>query len=126
MADPVAWKLIERGWSVLDATGNEVGKVDSITGDIGADIFDGITFGDGGTVLTRPRYVPAEHVAAIREGEVALDLDPDAVARLEPYSEPMSEPLADLAPEPEPPPGRGPMPRGGVSRLITSLFGRRW
>lgn len=49
--------MIEQGWSVLDATGNEIGKVDQITGDLNADIFDGITVGDGGTVLTRPKYV---------------------------------------------------------------------
>ena len=57
--DPVAWRVIEQGWTVLDADGNEVGKVDQVTGDFNADIFDGITVGDGGTVLTRARYVPS-------------------------------------------------------------------
>jgi hypothetical protein len=41
--------------------------------------------------------VPSEHVAAIREGEVELDLHADDVARLEPYRELVSEPLEALA-----------------------------
>jgi len=114
--DPVAWRVIERGWAVLDAAGNEVGKVDQITGDVEADIFDGITVGGGGTVLTRARYVPSEHVVAIRRGEISLDLSPDEVAELQPYREPVSEPLAALRPEPD---------RGAGGGLIERLFGRR-
>jgi hypothetical protein len=120
--DPVAWRVIERGWSVLDAAGNEIGKVDHITGDVEADIFDGITVGDGGTVLTRPRYVPSEHVASIRRGEIALDLSPEEAAKLEPYHELVSEPLARLQPEGDQPAG-GPTSGGGG--LIERLFGRR-
>jgi uncharacterized protein YrrD len=113
--DPVAWRVIERGWSVLDAAGNEIGKVDQITGDVEADIFDGITVGDGGTVLTRPKYVPSEHVASITQGEIVLDLAPGDVAKLEPYRELVSEPLASLQREP----GQA---TGG---LLQRLFGRR-
>jgi uncharacterized protein YrrD len=117
--DPVAWRVIERGWSVRDADGNEIGKVDQVTGDLNGDIFDGITVGDGGTVLTRTRYVPAEHVAAIYEGEVVLDLHADDAARLAPYSEPVSEPLADLAPKED-------STRGGrTPSLLDRLLGRR-
>src|SRR5690348_12531593 len=105
--DPVAWRVIERGWTVLDAAGNEIGKVDQITGDVEADIFDGITVGDGGTMLSRPRYVPSEHVAAIRRGEIALDLSPEEAATLEPYREPVSKPLTALLPEPEQSTGGG-------------------
>ena len=101
--DPVAWRVIEQGWSVLDADGNEIGKVDQITGDVEADIFDGITVGDGGTVLTRSRYVPAEHVAQIYVGEVVLDLTGAEAATLEPFEAPVSEPLAALMPEEERP-----------------------
>jgi uncharacterized protein YrrD len=72
VADPVAWRVVEPGWRVLDADGNEVGKIDEIAGDVEADIFDGFMVGDGGTVLTRSKYVPAEEVAAIYEGEVVL------------------------------------------------------
>ena len=113
--DPVAWRVIERGWSVLDAAGNEIGKVDQITGDVEADIFDGITVGDGGTVLTRPKYVPSEHVASITRGEIVLDLTPEEVAKLAPYQELTSEPLASLKADPE-------QASGG---LFERLFGRR-
>lgn len=130
-AEPVAWRVIEPGWSVFDADGNEIGKVNQVTGDVNADIFDGITVGDGGTVLTRARYVPAENVAAIRRGEIVLDLHADAVARLEPYAAPVSEPLAALAPEEEKTPGGrggrlGMGPGGMLGRLLLGgLRGRR-
>ena len=72
MPDPVAWTIVEPGWRVLDADGNEVGKVNEVAGDLDADIFDGLLVGDGGTVLTRSKYVPSEEVAGIFEGEVVL------------------------------------------------------
>jgi hypothetical protein len=97
--DLVAWRVIERGWRVVDAEGNVVGYVDKITGDVEEDIFDGIAFGDGGTVLTRARYVPAEQVGVIREGEIALLLGADEVATLGPYTESVSEPLVSLLSE---------------------------
>jgi hypothetical protein len=113
--DPVAWQMIERGWSVFDADGNQIGKVDQVTGDLKDDIFNGITVGDGGTVLTRARYVASEHVTAIRQGAIVLDLHAEDVAGLEPYVAPVSEPLAALLPETEeptpPPEGRTPIDR---------------
>lgn len=123
MADLVSWRVIERGWSVVDAEGNEIGKVDQITGDVEQDIFDGLTIGDGGTVLTRPKYVPSENVAEVREGLIALDLSPQDAAQLEPYTEHVERPLADLAPAPEQARRRGgPLGGGGLLRI---LFGRR-
>lgn len=97
----MAWQAIERGWAVFDAAGSKIGYVDQVTGDLSCDIFNGITVGDGGTVLTRARYVPAEQVAAIREGEVTLRLGPEEAAALKPFTEPVSQPLASLLPEPE-------------------------
>jgi hypothetical protein len=97
--DPVAWRVIEQGWRVVDAEGNVVGYVDQITGDLNEDIFDGITIGDGGTVLTRARYVPAEQVGVIRDGEIALLIGADEVASLAPYTESVSQPLVSLLPE---------------------------
>ena len=87
MADPVAWKVVERGWAVVASDGNEVGKVDQVLGDPEADIFDGLSVG-AGAVLDRPRYVPAERVGAIEEGTVHLTIDADEYDRLEPYEEP--------------------------------------
>jgi uncharacterized protein YrrD len=114
--------VIEPGWSVLDAAGNEIGKVDKITGDVEADIFDGLAIGDGGTVLTRSRYVSAEHVAQILEGQITLDLSPEDAAKLQPYTEPVSEPLADLEPAAEK--ARSDSMTWG-QRLGNKLLGRR-
>ena len=64
---------MEQGWSVVSSDGVEIGKLHQITGDLGSDIFNGITVGDGGTMLTRARYVPAEVVAQIWRGEIVLE-----------------------------------------------------
>ena len=120
MADLVSWRVIEQGWSVVDSAGTEIGKIDRIVGDVNHDIFDGVTVGDGGTVLTRLKYVPSERVAEIREGLVKLDLSPDEAAELEPYVEPVDRPLAELSPEPD----RQESPRG-PNGLFRILFGRR-
>jgi len=89
VADPVAWIMIERGWVVRDADGDEIGQVHEVTGDENADIFDGLTIKHG--ALSKDKYVPSEHVAEIREGEVVLDLSRDAVERLETFTEPAPE-----------------------------------
>jgi hypothetical protein len=89
MADPVAWKVVERGWAVVASDGDEVGRVDQILGDPEADIFDGLSVG-AGTVLGRPTYVPSEKVGAIEEGSVHLTIDADTYGQLEPYEEPPS------------------------------------
>ncbi len=107
---------MEQGWSVVSADGEEIGKLDQVTGDVEGDIFDGITVGDGGTVLTRAKYVPAEHVAQIFRGEVVLDLSAEDARKLEPYTAPVAEPLADLEPADEQ--GSGRRPGGFLSRLL--------
>ena len=89
MADPVAWTVIEHGWKVFDAAGDEIGHVDEITGDENVDIFDGLTISKG--ALSKPKYVPAESVAQILEGEVHLSLARDQVESLEDYTEPIEE-----------------------------------
>lgn len=86
MADPVSWLVIERGWQVVDAEGNEVGRVEETVGDSTHDIFNGITIATG--LLARGQYVPAEQVAEITEGRVRLKLSGRAVERLPDYSEP--------------------------------------
>ncbi len=86
MADPVAWTMIERGWSVCDSTGQEIGKVGQLTGDSNHDIFDGLTLHTG--VLGGTKYVPSEHVKEIREGVVVLDVP---LASLEKFIEPARE-----------------------------------
>jgi uncharacterized protein YrrD len=81
VADPVAWKLVEPGWAVVDRDGEQVGSVGELLGDPEADIFDGLTLSQGG-ILDRPKYVPSEQVGAIEEGTVHLTLDGTGVAGL--------------------------------------------
>jgi ethanolamine utilization protein EutQ (cupin superfamily) len=70
MADPVAWLLIEPGWRVVDGNGDDVGVVDSVRGDEGADIFDGLMI--RGSAFTEPTYVAADDIASIVEGRITL------------------------------------------------------
>lgn len=85
-ADPVSWLLIEPGWHVVDASGGAIGKVEAITGDSNADIFDGLAVATG--VLARPKYVPAEQVGTITEGTVQLTLERSTFDALGEYEEP--------------------------------------
>jgi len=62
--DPVSWLVVERGWTVVDAAGKKVGKVDEVLGDEPTDIFHGLIV-DGEEIL-------AERVGEIREGEIRL------------------------------------------------------
>jgi hypothetical protein len=84
MADPVAWKVVEQGWSVVARDGEQVGKVDQVLGDPEADIFDGLAVGGG--LLSQPTYVPGEQVGPIEEGTVHLSIDAEAFSRLGPYT----------------------------------------
>lgn len=83
---PVSWLMIESGWKVLDSTGTEAGRVEEVVGDTGVDIFNGLSISTG--LLSGPRYVPAEEVALITEGEVRLNLDADGINHLARYREP--------------------------------------
>src|SRR5437764_14987241 len=86
MADPVAWVMIETGWKVVASDGSEVGEVDEVSGDSGADIFDGLAIAT--SAFGKPRYVPAEQVAEITEGTVRLKLTKEQVDQLGEYLEP--------------------------------------
>lgn len=86
MADPVSWLLIEPGWRVESADGAELGRVEEVAGDQGADIFDGLAVAT--EIVGRPRYVAAEQVGAIVEGTVSLTIDAAAFSRLPEYTEP--------------------------------------
>ena len=69
--DPVSWKVVERGWQVLGQSGEELGTVEAVLGDVDADIFHGLMVAHG--LLGRTTEVPAERVSEIREGEVVLE-----------------------------------------------------
>lgn len=62
--DPVAWLLIEPGWTVLDARGKKVGKVKEVLADEQADIFHGLLVGDA--------EILADRIAEIHEGHIHL------------------------------------------------------
>ena len=82
-APPTSWLMLEAGWPVVGAGGEELGTLDEVIGDSGKDIFGGIAVSTG---MLRPRrYVPAARVARIEEGRVLTDLSPEAFARLEEY-----------------------------------------
>jgi len=73
--------MIEPGWSVVSADGQEIGTVEEVVGDTGEDIFNGLAVSTG--LLGKPKYVPAERVGEIVEGEVRVDLSAHAVENLE-------------------------------------------
>jgi uncharacterized protein YrrD len=82
MANPVSWMVVERGWRVLGADSAELGKVDEITGDPEADIFDGVVVSRG--LLKSRRYIPSEHVGEITDDEVVrVELDRSAFEALD-------------------------------------------
>ena len=85
-ADPVSWLLVEHGWKVVAADGAAVGTVQEVIGDTGKDIFNGLSVSPG--LLKRPKYVPAEEVAEIAEGEVRLGIMADEFERLGEHEEP--------------------------------------
>jgi hypothetical protein len=72
VSDPVSWKVIEPGWEVVAADGNEIGRMDEVVGDLDADIFTGLKILTG--LLGKPKYVPSESVGRIEEGRVTLTL----------------------------------------------------
>jgi hypothetical protein len=83
--DPVSWLLIERGWTVVARDGSRVGEIHEVVGDSGKDIFNGLSVSPG--VLRSSRYVPAERVGRISDGEVELDLTVDEFHRLGEHGE---------------------------------------
>jgi hypothetical protein len=84
--DPVSWFLIEPGWKVVDADGREVGRIEEVVGDMGADIFNGLSISTG--LLKGARYVPAERVGEITEGRVRLQMTGKAAESLDKYERP--------------------------------------
>jgi hypothetical protein len=94
-SDPVSWFLIEPGWKVFDAAGDEVGSVDEVVGDSSDDIFNGLSVST--SLLGRPRYVPSEQVGSITEGRIELTISKEQVDRLGEYEEPPTS--AEILPD---------------------------
>ena len=85
-ADPVSWLVVEHGWKVVASDGSAVGTVQEVIGDTGKDIFNGLSV--SARLLKRSKYVPAEAVAEITEGEVRLALSKDEFDQLGEHDEP--------------------------------------
>jgi hypothetical protein len=94
-SDPVSWFLIEPGWKVFDAGGDEIGSVDEVVGDSSDDIFNGLSVST--SLLGRPRYVPSEQVGSITEGRIQLTISKEQVDRLGEYEEPPTS--AEILPD---------------------------
>jgi hypothetical protein len=73
--------MIEPGWTVVCADGSEAGRVEEVVGDEETDIFNGLAVST--SVLGRTKYVPAERVTEIVEGEVTLDVPADRLDHLD-------------------------------------------
>ena len=86
MSDPVSWFMIESGWKVTDAAGNEIGTVEEVVGDSAEDIFNGLAVSTG--LLESRRYVPSERVEEITDGRVRLSMTADELERMAEYEEP--------------------------------------
>jgi hypothetical protein len=93
MSTPVSWLMIEPGWKVQTADGDEIGRIEEVTGDSNADVFDGITV--GASMFARPRYVPSEQVGEIVEGLVRLRFDRDAFEQLGEFKEPPEQEIIE-------------------------------
>ncbi len=93
--DPVSWFVIEPGWRVVDAQGEDVGSVDEVVGDSSDDIFNGLSIST--SMLGRPRYVPSEQVGTITQGHVQLKLTKDQLGRLGEFEEPPT--TAEILPD---------------------------
>jgi hypothetical protein len=74
MPDPVSWKVVEHGWTVVDAAGESVGTVHEVVGDPNADIFSAIVIHQG---LVAKQEIPSELVGDIVEGTVQLTVTKD-------------------------------------------------
>jgi len=84
VADPVAWNVIEPGWLVRTAGGEEIGHVHEITGDPNADIFDGLVVGHG--LLHKDKYIPSENVSEIVVGTVTVSLTRQQIEALDDFT----------------------------------------
>ena len=78
--------MIRPGWKVYASDGTEVGAVDEVTGDDGADIFDGLAVAT--SALGQPKYFPAEQIATITEGRIDLSLPREQVEGADAFLEP--------------------------------------
>ena len=76
----IAWLALEKGTPVIDARGEEIGKVSDVVADEQKDIFSGIRWRHG--LLGDQHYVPADLIEELTSDAVRLRVPGDE-ARLE-------------------------------------------
>ena len=77
---------IKGGMAVVGPEGeNGRGKVDEVLVDESSNIFVGLAIHDGGLLHERRLFVPGEHVVAVHNGQVQIDVP---LSDLEPYVSP--------------------------------------
>jgi uncharacterized protein YrrD len=80
--DPVSWIVVQPGWTVHAADGEEIGSVEEVLGDPESDIFNGLNLSSGFLGSTT-RYVPAEIVESVFEGRIELSVSETELDRLQ-------------------------------------------
>ena len=68
--DPVAWLLIEPGWTAYAASGQKYGKVKEVLGDLQSDIFHGVLVDRG--LLGDDEEIVADRISEIHNGHLHL------------------------------------------------------
>jgi hypothetical protein len=126
--DPVSWLLITRGWRVVSSDGAYAGDVEEVVGDQSADIFNGLSVRTA--ALTVPRYVAAEQVSSIVDGEVRLSLTLAALEAQPEFTQPppsvQVSPADAVGADPALPVVTGGRPAGSWwRRALDRLAGRR-
>ena len=71
----IAWLALEKGTSVIDSTGAEIGKVSEVVADEQKDIFSGIQWREG--MLGNEHYVPADLIEELTSEAVRLRVSGD-------------------------------------------------
>ncbi len=82
----VSWKAVDEDAVVVAGDGREIGRLREVVGDEEADIFDGLVVAV--PKLEHDRFIAAERVRRIWPDRVEVDLGPEEVLNLPPYTEP--------------------------------------
>ena len=79
LGNPSSYLVLARGTPVVTSDGHEIGRVEHVLADAGADVFDGVIVDlrAGGH-----RFADASQIEAIYEGGVALAMSAEAAERL--------------------------------------------
>ncbi|HVM34323.1 MAG TPA: PRC-barrel domain-containing protein [Actinomycetota bacterium] len=79
----IAWLALEEGTTVVDAAGDELGRVGTVIGDEQKDIFHGITVRS--SLFSEERVVPAARIQELLADRVTVDVGSDEINSLETY-----------------------------------------